>query len=176
MQKYITLVPCVDLTLCRVEGDEVEMIVEAATRSWVGVGWRPADATKSCQAFPQVLPSGIRTFFLITKMKLNKISIRRTQFGHAPVTCRNNWYRNQTISWNLFMPRRIRRFSSTDLDQDPYSSLIRIRVYEQKQTTQSYVPSICIAPPPSIKNQSLKIFVLMWRKSSFKPTKKRIHK
>ena len=69
MPKIYTLGPCVDLTPCRVEGDEVEMIVEAATRSWVGVGWRPADATKSCQAFPQVLPSGIKPFFLITKIE-----------------------------------------------------------------------------------------------------------
>jgi len=41
----------------RVEADQVEMIVEAPTLSWVGVGWRPADAAKSCQAFPSDAPA-----------------------------------------------------------------------------------------------------------------------
>ena len=33
-----------------VEGGElVEVVAEFTTESWVGVGWRPADAAKSCQ-------------------------------------------------------------------------------------------------------------------------------
>lgn len=47
----------------RVSDGELEMIVEAPSRSWVGVGWRPADATKSCQAFPQNAPKPRGTDF-----------------------------------------------------------------------------------------------------------------
>ena len=36
---------------------EVEIIAEMNTLSWVGVGWRPADATKSCQNFPTDAPA-----------------------------------------------------------------------------------------------------------------------
>jgi len=42
--------------LWRVIGDEVEMIFTAPTSSWVGLGWRPASATKACQAFPESYP------------------------------------------------------------------------------------------------------------------------
>eukprot|EP00092_Neocalanus_flemingeri_P036033 GFUD01039233.1.p1 GENE.GFUD01039233.1~~GFUD01039233.1.p1 ORF type:complete len:472 (+),score=185.88 GFUD01039233.1:193-1608(+) len=40
----------------RVAGEEVEVIMTAPTTSWVGLGWRPADATKSCQKFPDQYP------------------------------------------------------------------------------------------------------------------------
>lgn len=39
--------------LWRTDGDEVEMIVSAPTTSWLGLGWRPSSATKSCQKFPE---------------------------------------------------------------------------------------------------------------------------
>jgi hypothetical protein len=39
-----------------VDGDEVEMILTAPTTSYVGLGWRPSSATKSCQAFPEQYP------------------------------------------------------------------------------------------------------------------------
>jgi len=42
--------------LWRVEGGEVEVIMEAATSSWVGLGWRPRDSDKSCRLFPTDAP------------------------------------------------------------------------------------------------------------------------
>jgi len=38
--------------LWRKVGDEVELIMSAATTTWVGLGWRPLTATKACQKFP----------------------------------------------------------------------------------------------------------------------------
>ena len=43
--------------LWRVEGGEVEMVMTAETRSWVGVGWRPAGADKTCHEFPGTITS-----------------------------------------------------------------------------------------------------------------------
>lgn len=34
----------------------VEFVMTAQTDSWVGLGWRPKDAKKNCQAFPSKLP------------------------------------------------------------------------------------------------------------------------
>ena len=34
----------------------MEMVMTAPTTSWVGLGWRPASATKSCQKFPEEFP------------------------------------------------------------------------------------------------------------------------
>ena len=37
----------------RFVGDEIEVAIEARTLSWVGLGWRPRDATAACRtAFP----------------------------------------------------------------------------------------------------------------------------
>ena len=47
----------------RVQDGEVEIIVEASTLTWVGVGWRPADSTKSCQRFPSDAPAPQGTDF-----------------------------------------------------------------------------------------------------------------
>ena len=41
--------------LWRVEGDEVEMVMTAVTNTWVGIGWRPQGADKSCHAFPSTI-------------------------------------------------------------------------------------------------------------------------
>ena len=32
-------------------------MAEFASQSWVGVGWRPADSTKTCQKFPEDAPA-----------------------------------------------------------------------------------------------------------------------
>ena len=35
------------------DNDEIEVAIEARTLSWVGLGWRPRDATAACRdAFP----------------------------------------------------------------------------------------------------------------------------
>jgi len=47
----------------KVAGEEVEMVVTAQTNSWVGLGWRPASATKSCQKFPEEYPKPRGTDF-----------------------------------------------------------------------------------------------------------------
>ena len=47
----------------RVQDGEVEIIVEASTLTWVGVGWRPADSTISCQRFPSDASAFIGTDF-----------------------------------------------------------------------------------------------------------------
>ena len=36
----------------RVENDEVEVIAKFNSLSWVGLGWRPREAEKSCKRFP----------------------------------------------------------------------------------------------------------------------------
>ena len=41
----------------RTQGSELELILEAATSSWLAVGWRPSDASKSCQSFPADAPA-----------------------------------------------------------------------------------------------------------------------
>jgi hypothetical protein len=41
----------------------VEFIMSAPTTSWVGLGWRPADATKACQQFPTTLPAPLGSDF-----------------------------------------------------------------------------------------------------------------
>jgi len=35
--------------------EEVEIIVSAPTTTWLGLGWRPVEATKACQKFPSYL-------------------------------------------------------------------------------------------------------------------------
>eukprot|EP00117_Sycon_ciliatum_P014282 scpid48493/ scgid14609/ len=37
---------------------EIEIALQVQTASWVGLGWRPAGITSSCQATPRVLPPG----------------------------------------------------------------------------------------------------------------------
>ena len=37
------------------EGGEVEMVMTAVTNTWVGIGWRPQGADKSCHAFPSTI-------------------------------------------------------------------------------------------------------------------------
>ena len=41
--------------LWRVEGDEVEMVMTAVTNTWVGIGWRPQGADKTCHEFPATI-------------------------------------------------------------------------------------------------------------------------
>jgi len=41
--------------LWRVAGGEVEMVMTAVTNTWVGIGWRPQGADKSCHAFPSTI-------------------------------------------------------------------------------------------------------------------------
>ena len=33
-------------------GEEIEIAIEAKTRSWVGIGWKPRSLTSSCRSFP----------------------------------------------------------------------------------------------------------------------------
>ena len=41
--------------LWRVAGGEVEMVMTAVTNTWVGIGWRPQGADKSCHEFPSTI-------------------------------------------------------------------------------------------------------------------------
>ena len=47
----------------RVQDGEVEIVVEANTLSWVGVGWRPAGETKTCRSFPTDAPAPLGSDF-----------------------------------------------------------------------------------------------------------------
>ncbi|KAI6242469.1 DOMON domain-containing protein [Aphelenchoides fujianensis] len=41
-----------DVVYSRVVGDEVEIVLDYATASWVAVGWRPLDIAANCRDFP----------------------------------------------------------------------------------------------------------------------------
>ena len=38
----------------KIIGNEIEVVMQAATENFVAVGFRPGDAQKSCQAFPKL--------------------------------------------------------------------------------------------------------------------------
>ena len=38
---------------------EVEVVLRAKTKGYAALGWRPADATKACQAWPKIEGMGI---------------------------------------------------------------------------------------------------------------------
>ena len=43
--------------------DDIEIVFDAPTTSWVAVGWRPENSTKSCQSFPKDVPAPKGTDF-----------------------------------------------------------------------------------------------------------------
>lgn len=47
----------------RQEDHHVEIVAEFETESWVAVGWRPADSSKSCQRFPEDAPPPLGSDF-----------------------------------------------------------------------------------------------------------------
>ena len=40
-------------------GDEIEIVVEAFTSSWVGIGWKPVELNDTCKNFPHPLKAAV---------------------------------------------------------------------------------------------------------------------
>merc|ERR1712112_348200 len=41
----------------KIQNGEVDVVFQALSSSWVGVGWRPASTTKACKSFPNDAPA-----------------------------------------------------------------------------------------------------------------------
>ena len=44
--------------------DQIEIVLQARTMSWIGIGWKPIDLDQSCQTFPKYTISFRKTHFV----------------------------------------------------------------------------------------------------------------